>query len=505
MASQPRIFFVTIDGTWAGSVNSSRQTVVSVLPSLMLPQQGNLNIVRIAAKGVGSVSGLINANRVLSALSGLGTRGNVIETYRDLANNFKPGDKIILCGYSRGAWAVRYLAQLIHSVGLPKNGDQRLFHRLYKEDDSVLDPASAAKIIEDLGGYEFWPPVEIDALCCFDTVGSLGLPFFGLAKPLSLLLPRKKPDIISTVAPNVKHAFHCLSLHENREPFAPTLMAGPNVQQVFFLGTHGDMGWVEDGETMVLGPLAWMIQQLTTHLGIQFDQARLAARFPAYLLRASIPFPLNPPALTDEDSTMIAANNKGGRRWWQQPIARHTPFLLAIIGKKPRQPGCITDGPLILNPCCGGVNNAAAAAAPHDRDATQPAIDRQGSNVLSTREVQVHVGARLRAAEGALDAVPGYVVAAPPNASPHWVRVTRSEARPSREKKRTGLDIAGRTTSTERQEDACEGDGQCQLCRPAPVSNTWSWGRAKGLEVFSDKLTEAPYGLLEAMLLGIRD
>jgi hypothetical protein len=78
MYTQPRVLFITIDGkaapfltgritnaaqgTWAGSVNVSRKTVASELPSLVMPHGGNM--VRIAANGVGSSSGL--AGRILS-------------------------------------------------------------------------------------------------------------------------------------------------------------------------------------------------------------------------------------------------------------------------------------------------------------------------------------------------------------------------------------------------------------------------------------------------------
>jgi hypothetical protein len=271
-------------------------------------------------------------------------------------------------------------------------------------------------------------------------------------------------------------------------------MAGSNILEVFFLGTHGDMGWVEEGETLVLAPLAFMIQQLS-NLGIQFDEAKLAARFPAYRPQVSAVPSLTPVglALTDKNPAEVAYSyHNGGMRWWQQRIVRHPHFLLAIIGKKPRQPGCLTEGSCTPTPSCGSQHDGDAATDPDDREASRPVVDRQGSSTRPSREVQVHMGARLRASGGALDSVPNYVLAAPPNAPPHWVR-----------KKANALDLARRTTPTELHEPACQGDGQSQLYRPAPISNTWSWGRTRGPEVLSDTLSEAPCGELEAMLLGI--
>lgn len=70
----------------------------------------------------------------------------------NISKQYKPGDRIILLGYSRGtrhstrlqraidlktdkyrvgAWAARYLATLIDQVGLPKEGDEDFFHQVY--------------------------------------------------------------------------------------------------------------------------------------------------------------------------------------------------------------------------------------------------------------------------------------------------------------------------------------------------------------------------------------
>ncbi|KAH6697453.1 hypothetical protein F5X68DRAFT_197346 [Plectosphaerella plurivora] len=475
---QPRILFVTIDGTLAGSVCCSRKTVVSELPSLISHQE---NVVRIASNGVGSGIGF--SSRYISALGGWGTRKNVIEAYKNLANHYRPGDKIILCGYSRGAWAVRYLAQLIHAAGLPQNGDQRLFHHLYEADDSILDPVGVAEMIKDLGEYELWPSVPIEALCCFDTVGSLGVPLFGLARPFSLFRPQKTSDIISAVAPNVKHAFHCLSLHETREPYSPTLMSGPNVRQVFFLGTHSDMGWIGEDETLVTAPLAWMIQQLDTHIGINFDHTRLAARFPAYRPLTALG---SSPSI---NSNLTIAGDDKESKWWQRPFVRHTPFLLAIIGKKPRQPGCAPALPCRHRP---GPDTTIIKLD----DATTLDMITQKNNTLPTPRVQVHIGARLRTSGGALDSVPGYVLAAPVNAPPHWARLNRT----MKEKRMVSHGGAGRM---KRQCNVIW--GRRRHSRPVGllISSSWSWGRATSHSVLSDQLSEAPVGPLEARLLGI--
>ena len=121
----------------------------------------------------------------------------------------------------QGAWAARYLAKIVEIAGLPKNGDEKFFHDLYKACDSGSIFNKTTKNL--FKGYECqskpapshsppvqylvlldagWQDVKISALCCFDTVGSLGLPLTGLAKPLAVLQmgKKKKPDMVSDVA-----------------------------------------------------------------------------------------------------------------------------------------------------------------------------------------------------------------------------------------------------------------------------------------------------------------
>jgi uncharacterized protein (DUF2235 family) len=72
----------------------------------------------------------------------------------NLARHYSVGDRIILTGYSRGAWAARYLAKIIELVGLPKDGcDQRFFHHLYKACDNgtIFNTAVSQKLLE---GYD---------------------------------------------------------------------------------------------------------------------------------------------------------------------------------------------------------------------------------------------------------------------------------------------------------------------------------------------------------------
>jgi hypothetical protein len=264
---------------------------------------------------------------------------------------------------------------LISVIGIPKGGilgDEKLFHDIYKacDNESIWGDGVAAQL---MNGYERWEDVRINALICFDTVGSLGLPLTGLAKPLAILTAwRKKRDIVSNVASIVDFAFHALAAHEQREPFSPTLMHGScnrtNIIQVFFPGAHGNLGWIGDKEGLVHGPLAWMIQQVHTFLHISFDEDKLAARFPNYR-REGAPEPTR-------DAT-----------WYKGEVDTTNAVAVAIMGKKIRKPGRVN--------CANGLT-----------------------------DLKVHIGARLRrygAAEGE-EAVPGYSLCLPATGPHYWAK-----------------------------------------------------------------------------------
>src|SRR4051794_15358558 len=59
-----------------------------------------------------------NFNAILGLATGYGLDDNVLAAYAFLVANYQDGDQIYLFGFSRGAYTVRVLAGLIHTVGL---------------------------------------------------------------------------------------------------------------------------------------------------------------------------------------------------------------------------------------------------------------------------------------------------------------------------------------------------------------------------------------------------
>ncbi|KAF4439435.1 hypothetical protein FACUT_4190 [Fusarium acutatum] len=386
LPGQPKqkLLFVAFDGTWHGSVKSSKETVVSSLPDLISKGE---HIQKIRVNGVGT-DGL--TDKVLGGLGGWGTRGNVITANRNIADDYNKGDRIIFCGYSRG---------------LVRDGDTEFFKRLY--DVCKKDPYLAKANKDELRhNYCFWNDIQIDALCCFDTVGSLGIPLFGIAKPLSYLHRSKyKTKVIDHVPNNVKYSFHALALHETRSPYSPTYMCGHNVHQVFFLGDHGNMGKLGQQEGLVHAPLAWMVQQLSSHLGVSFDEDKLKRRFPSFTFEGKTEG-------MSRQSTHDTTHEAMMKHAWCCPsgsIPGAGVGRLIIMGRKDRNPG------MVLNYC--------------DADCSDSSTDESTQHETASTHAQVHIGARGRQECGFSDAVPGYLGVQPmdPNQVFFWKRRATDE------------------------------------------------------------------------------
>src|SRR5436190_34898 len=63
--------------------------------------------------------------KALSLAFGIGLSANVEKAYAYLMDNWHPGDRVFLFGFSRGAYTARVLAGLLHQLGLlpPGNGN----------------------------------------------------------------------------------------------------------------------------------------------------------------------------------------------------------------------------------------------------------------------------------------------------------------------------------------------------------------------------------------------
>jgi hypothetical protein len=195
---------------------------------------------------------------------------NVRRAYEDLANNYSDGDRVFLFGSSRGATTVLALSSLIGLFGMPRRvygGVTEEIIRLFGQDQR--DFGKVSELIEAAGCRR----AEVTFLGLWDTIGSLGVP----DKGMTLLTKRQYKLHDIQLSPAVRAAYHALAIDENRQPFAPFLLASPDnpqqiLQQTWFSGTHANIGGGSSDTGLSDVALMWMIEKAKEHgLGVDDD------------------------------------------------------------------------------------------------------------------------------------------------------------------------------------------------------------------------------------------
>ena len=214
-------------------------------------------------------------------MTGRGINRQICRAYGYLASRYKPGDRIFLFGYSRGAFAARSLAGAVDQVGLLKaehatERNVQLAYRHYKT--PVGSPAAAvfraAHCHED---------AQIEMVGVWDTVKALGmrLPVLWQWSEEAHSFHNHK------LGPAIRRGYHALALDETRAVFEPVLWKSPDdydghVEQVWFRGTHGDVGGQLGGyapsRPLANIPLVWMLEHTEAN-GLSLPEGWMT-RFP---------------------------------------------------------------------------------------------------------------------------------------------------------------------------------------------------------------------------------
>ncbi len=237
-------------------------------------------------EGVGSFAADISGKAF-----GEGVGQNIRDAYTFLVKRWKPGDRIFLFGFSRGAFTVRSLANFIDLVGLVSPTKKKIRVRVRKGPGSIKRDAQKIYIerayelyemnrkqafehrrdeaVEELG----LRPCTVHCIGVWDTVGAIGLPTRSDDPRCHLEHRFHRTDL----SPSVRYAYQALALDDERQVFWPNRFDAPKrpeqtVEEVWFAGMHSDVGGgYEDEKRMSNVALGWMASKMPPVLGLSRD------------------------------------------------------------------------------------------------------------------------------------------------------------------------------------------------------------------------------------------
>lgn len=224
----------------------------------------------------------------VSELSGLafgtGMTQKVERAYSFLMDHWQPGSKVYLFGFSRGAFTVRVLAGLLHSLGLLSSGQHnlvpyamRLFKSLRGNDGDDGKDSKYWRLSNEFR-QTFARPVEdgetqkrfqIHFMGLWDTVSSVGWVW----EPATFPYTAKNPS--------VRCVRHAVAIDERRWFFRQNLLKaaeGQDFEEMWFPGVHSDVGGGypvnESGLWQI--PFDWIVRY-SAMADLKFNELRLAA------------------------------------------------------------------------------------------------------------------------------------------------------------------------------------------------------------------------------------
>ncbi len=309
------------DGTWNSATISLPTHVHELYQACAKTDEQHTHYFPGVGTGLGKSTWLgKRVDKLAGGLFGWGLNTNIRAAYKWLCEHYTPGDKILIFGFSRGAYTARSLAGMIRKCGIladPSDENVRDAFRLYRKagpENAPDEPhiwaerrrispkfaTSAHDVMERLAAGDAGENepflVRISYLGVWDTVGALGIP----------------PSVLGAVAVwmNTRHEFHdtrltslveaarhAVALDERRIFFEPALwdnleasLDHPGLnngdrspdrpyQQVWFVGDHALVGGSAKTRALTEISLDWMWEG-AANTGLKLKDGRKIPDFP---------------------------------------------------------------------------------------------------------------------------------------------------------------------------------------------------------------------------------
>ncbi|EGG00763.1 uncharacterized protein MELLADRAFT_93032 [Melampsora larici-populina 98AG31] len=283
---------VCCDGTWQNGLNANdprQATNVLRLARSIFPEDRRTfppipQVVHYQT-GLGRLGTTGDpALNVAEGATGLGISAKIREAYAFIAQNYIPGDELLLFGFSRGAFTARTIVSLISDIGILTNQGMEDFYKIFAAYQARANPecqkgiGELERFLDDYreGGAKSarkMPPGTLKCVGVWDTVGALGIP--------KLFKKTESPKLLgfqdTNLSPHVQYAFHAIALNETREDFVPTKWIQTDdgrtylgkhnkkkqiLKQVWFAGAHSDVGGGNPVRDLADVSLVWMVVRI---------------------------------------------------------------------------------------------------------------------------------------------------------------------------------------------------------------------------------------------------
>ncbi|MEM7439027.1 MAG: DUF2235 domain-containing protein [Pseudomonadota bacterium] len=274
----PKNIVLCLDGT-GNSIHNNRSSVLRLFSLIdkAEPQKGKDAQVCYYDTGIGTVGHVSSwfswpkekIDKIRQGL-GAGMEQNVIDAYGFLCRHYEDGDRIMIYGFSRGAFTACVLAAFVHNMGLLRPHDLHLAvnclaaYKLMTSKD--IDDGDRESRFRPIRYYEralrppHRPPIHFLGL--FDTVNSVIVPVgkasFDLSS-INLANAKSNPSVLRVrqalaiderrrnyrpvLWDQSKHAYlRRFPRKDDQGEFLPTDVTEQDVEQVWFAGYHSDVG-----------------------------------------------------------------------------------------------------------------------------------------------------------------------------------------------------------------------------------------------------------------------